>query len=425
MFEQRKVGLLAHLERAESIAASQRDGRVQRRRGQRLAGTHAVAQRRPSQDFRHRLRVAGAGVVVRREGRREARVDHAPRGRLGFDAQEERDQRAQHGDHAGFGQRFDAFVADALEVVRAGRAEFRRELCAAAGGQLIDVHANAEPELAPALHQAPRLFQVVDVRLGEDVAVLGEPALGDGGQHLFEQRVDVGLLVVPELEREVVRAQEGRHQLDRVRLVRGRDDAQALQLVVVRQAVAGLGLDGRRTESQEAVHARQEAREQELLARLAHAAHAGQDAAAGLADLDVPLPRHAHLELVLARPREDRVRVRVDEAGHAEAPSRVERHRRGPLRADLRLGSDGDKLVPEDRDRGVPDALDLRERAAGERGVAARRGEFTDAGDEEVGGVHGRYDSAMPHRMPRSSGARLRALLVPTPQAAPTSPPAP
>ena len=72
--------------------------------------------------------------------------------------------------------------------------------------------------------------------------------------------------------------------------------------------------------------------QKDLFRRRAHAAHAGQDSAAALRDLDVRRSARAHLELVLARAGEDRVRVRVDEPRDDRAVARVELARRAKAR---------------------------------------------------------------------------------------------
>jgi len=110
-----------------------------------------------------------------------------------------------------------------------------------------------------------------------------------------------------------VGAEEGRHELDRVQGGGARDGAQRLEFGGRVEAVAALALDRRRALLQEAVEAHEQSLDELVLAGLAHAAQAGEDAAAAARDLGVGRAARAQLELVLARAREDGVRVRVDE----------------------------------------------------------------------------------------------------------------
>src|SRR5262249_40059201 len=140
-------------------------------------------------------------------------------------------------------------------------------------------------------------------------------------------------------------------------------DLEALQLVDERQPVAALGLDRRRAELEEALETDQEQREERLGTRRADAAHAREDAAAGLGDLEVGLALRAQLELVLARAGEDRVRVGVDEARDERAAARVQRGGRRVGGAQLGLRADGGDALALDRDgaaRQDPDPAELR-----------------------------------------------------------------
>ena len=178
-------------------------------------------------------------------------------------------------------------------------------------------------------------------------------------------------------------AEEGGHDVDRVE-PRGGDDLEALHLVLEREPVARFGLDRRRPQSEEALQAFEEPGQQRRLWRAAHAAHAREDAAASLVDLEVRRAPRAHLELVLPRAEEHGVRVRVDEARDDRALARVELGRRMKARPQVRFRTDGDDRVVLHGDRGLRENLDLpHARPAARNGAAAGR-DLARIPDEQV-----------------------------------------
>ena len=120
-----------------------------------------------------------------------------------------------------------------------------------------------------------------------------------------------------------MRAEEGRDVTDLPLPVQATHDAQHLQLVLDGKPVARLGLDGRRARAQEPTLAPQGRREQFLFTCCTRPTHGRAYAAARRGDLLVARARCALLELVRAVAREDRVRVRVNEAGHDDPSARV------------------------------------------------------------------------------------------------------
>jgi hypothetical protein len=163
-----------------------------------------------------------------------------------------------------------------------------------------------------------------DRPFAEHVAELRQALFDDARQHLFRDRADVLLAPAPVLVRHLVRAEEGRDVVERPFRVQAAHDAQHLQLVRGREAVAGLRLDGRRARAQEPALAPERRGEQLLFAGGARPPHGRADAAARRGDLLVAHARGALLELVGAVAREDGVRVRVHEARRQDAPARVE-----------------------------------------------------------------------------------------------------
>src|SRR5205085_561779 len=110
--------------------------------------------------------------------------------------------------------------------------------------------------------------------------------------------------------------------------------SQHLQLVLDCQPVTRLRLDGRRARPQKPLFALERGFKQLVFARRARPTHGRAYAAARRGYLFVARARGPPLELVGAVSGEDRVRVRVNEAGHDDPSARVNDF---AVRADVRL----------------------------------------------------------------------------------------
>ena len=164
---------------------------------------------------------------------------------------------------------------------------------AAEGRQLIHVHAQLQARVPRRLHQAPRVLDPEHVTLGEDV---GEGGLGrSGGPDSFADLHPRTHAL--ELRQHVVAA-EARDEVDGVMAIGARDDVEPLEFVRDREAVAGLRLDGRRAEREEAIEPRQQGCDERGLVGAADAAEARADTAARGGDLRRSA-RDALLELPL------------------------------------------------------------------------------------------------------------------------------
>ena len=231
----------------------------------RRVGRHAqhdLARRQPElahPEREHERQVLGrarAGVTVRGERDGHARGDERARGRLGRVAEEERRARQQDGGRARAGEGVDARRRRVLEVVCAHSAQARRELGAAAVGELVDVQFGLKAEYVRRAEDALGGLRRHGGVLDEGVAEAREPLGGDRGQHLGDQSIKVdgrrGLV----LGRHRVGAQKGRHQVDRMSGVERAHGAEHLQLALEIEPVAGLDLGGRHAVREQPVEAR-------------------------------------------------------------------------------------------------------------------------------------------------------------------------
>ena len=130
-----------------------------------------------------------------------------------------------------------------------------------------------------------------------------DQALGrQRGQHGAGDEVDVVLAAPCVLGRQRMRAQEGGAHGHAQGLAQAPGHAQLLALVLQRQAVARLDLDGADALVQQLLQARQGLGEQLVLAGLARGTHAGDDAAAGACHLLVAGAVQAHGSLARSPP---------------------------------------------------------------------------------------------------------------------------
>ena len=241
-------------------------------------------------------------------------------------------------------------------------AEFDPEFRPAGGLELLRVQLGREAGAPPRLDYAARLLEREDAGLAEDVAEPRPP--GDRGNHLVNDRVDVLAATPRELARHLVRPHEGRDQVDRLETGDPPDHVEDLDLVLRRQAVAALRLGRRRPVLHHPPRARPRLAQQFRRAGLPHPVDGREDPAARLRDLHITRALEAHLELALARPGEDEVRVRIDQSRRDDPPHRVERPPRAEPLPHRPRGADADAPAA-DRDRAVGEDREILHLAVG------------------------------------------------------------
>ena len=164
----------------------------------------------------------------------------------------------------------------------------------------------------------------------------------------------------------------------------GGDRAKLRELRFPVEPIAGLRLEGRRPVGAHPAAVPQRRFDELLLGGRAGRAHGGEDAAAGLVELEIVGARGAERELVDAIAGEARVRVAVDQAGHGAEPARVELVDLAVQRRQILHPADGlDDAVPAQDVRGFEN-VDLAEgRAAKRRIVSGGCRELAEVANEQ------------------------------------------
>ena len=248
--------------------------------------------------------------------------------------------------------------------------------------------AQLHPGAPRRLQDRAALLRREDAGLAEHVAPLGEPLARDGGDHLVDDEVDVVAAAIAVLDRHLVRAHEGRRDLDRMRRGELPHDAQHLQLALDVERVAALRLARGRAASQHLVEPAPGRDGELLVRRRARRADAADDAAAAGRDLRVGRARKAAPQLVAAIAGEDNVRVRVDQSRHDRAGARVDDDRVGRERAGsppLHLVADEHDCSTARGDDGARPRTRVALRAPAPRRRPRAREHFRRVVNEEVG----------------------------------------
>ena len=125
-----------------------------------------------------------------------------------------------------------------------------------------------------------------------------------------------------------MRAEKGRHEVERTLPLQRGDDLQLLQLVFDVQPVTRLRLGGRRPVFEHPPHALRRLLDQSGGRRGPGIGHCADDAAARGHDLHVRRAANTEIEFACPVARPGEVRVRVDEAGDHRPSARIEGTRR-------------------------------------------------------------------------------------------------
>ena len=173
-----------------------------------------------------------------------------------------------------------------------------------------------------------------DARLAEHVRESRAAVGRDPGQLVVDQRTNERLGAVrsgPEFRRDRVGAQPGRDDVHRALATQPVRDLDQAQLRLEVQAVPRHGFDRGHAVGQHLVEPPPSMRKQLALRCRPRRRDRREDPAAGVEDVEVRRAPLAQDELAFARPGEDQVRVRIDQAGGHRAPAGVDareaRHR--------------------------------------------------------------------------------------------------
>ena len=221
-----------------------------------------------------------------------------------------------------------------------------------------------EPIAGGGLQDPARLVVREDAGLAEDVAETRPSVGGDTGQLVLDDGAHVGLRATrsaPEFGRDRMRAEEGRHHVDRTLDPQAMGRLQQADLGLQVQPVARLRLDRRHPVAQHLIEPAPAVSQQRVRRGRPGRRHRRQDPAACLQDLEVPGTTLAQEQFAFARPGEQQVRVRIDEAGGDRPAGRVQTCESAEgialgleCRLERRPWPDrGDTTLPARDDRGV------------------------------------------------------------------------
>ena len=216
-----------------------------------------------------------------------------------------------------------------------------------------------------------------DAGLTEHVAPLGESLGRDRRDHAVDDQRDVVLSPGTVLDRHLVRAEERRDDVDRLRRADPPDGPQQLQLGLEIQSVAALDLAGRRSAREHLVEAQARVLDELILAGLTRGEHRRHDAAAGSGDLGVGLAAEPATQLAATIARKNGMGVGIDEARHNRHAGGVQDARVcADVHGTRQLGGRPREhdLLAGGRDRAVDDRINRAlSRAAARRATGARQ----------------------------------------------------
>lgn len=278
-------------------------------------GGHVHRQQRAGQG-----RGAGVGIGGQRQWHTR-RAQFGDRGQGGITGEIER-TRQQHRHGAGAAHRGDAVAVEVFDMVGRQRTVTRRQGRTVLVAQLLGVDLDRQAVLLRGDEHLLGLRSTEGDVLAEHVHRFGQPGGGNGRNHDVADLVDVLLCLAARRDR--MRAEEGRHGLDRALAAQLARDLQLFGLVGQGQPVPGFDLQRGDAFGQHGVQAGQAGGEQVGFAGGAGGAHGGDDAAAGTGDVGIAHALQALLELTGAVAGIDQVGVAVDQAGADPAPATVD-----------------------------------------------------------------------------------------------------
>ena len=220
---------------------------------------------------------------------------------------------------------FDPAFVDVLEVLSRDGADLRCQTGSSHLRDLIGVDLRNESMLFAFFEHATGLLEGEGRVFAEHVAEYREAFLRDAPHELVaHHEVDIGLAAITIFGRQCMRGQIGPDELDRLKLAQPPHRFEHLDLVVQGEAITALDLHRGNAVREHARETRERELNELVEARIAHGLNRSLNPATRLGDLEIALPGASMDELVFPRPREDEMRMRVDEPGNDGTAARVE-----------------------------------------------------------------------------------------------------
>ena len=236
-----------------------------------------------------------------------------------------------------------------------------------------------QPQFARGLENTGRLFDREKTFVAEDVDEIGQPFGRHGGQPFVAHQIDILPLPSPVGTRHGMRPEERGPHLQRHAFADAADDAQHLQLVPGRKAVAALDLHAPRTHRRDLAHALHRLRIEFVLRSLVQPVGGVENAPAPPGDLLVRQTVDLVQKLPLAAPGVDQVGVRVAERRKEHASCRVDDLVGGDVAQRVHASERRETAVFSQQPRVVERAQLVHVGAAAAQ--TARRFDADDAGD--------------------------------------------
>ena len=229
----------------------------------------------------------------------------------------------QHGHGAGGLHGGDAVLRQVLDVVARQRTVARGQGRAAHVRELLGMQFDGDAELLRSLKHLLRFGQREGNAFAEHVHRIDQAFGRERGQHLVADQVGVVLAAAGVFGRQRMRAEEGGAHRDAEGCAQAAGHAQLLALVLQRQAVAGLDLDGADAFVEQGLQAGSCEGKEFVLGRLARGLDGRHDAAAGLGHFFVRGARQPHGEFVGPLAAIDEVGVAVHQAGRGQGAAGI------------------------------------------------------------------------------------------------------
>src|SRR5205823_12435791 len=251
-------------------------------------------------------------------------IDHGARVRILFRTKRVSRPWQKNWLDVGFCQRVDSIGSSLLEMICRRGSQFRRQACATAVSQLIDVHPQFQSVLFRCGQNATGLVDIEVVSLAKDVAVFCHLLSCNSWQHLSNDERNIAAVILPKFRWKRMRAQKCRNRLQRCFLSDALDYPQNFQFVFKRESVAGLCFHHCRSILQKPARALFRECKKFVLAGCARCLHSGLNPAPALCNLFVSLTPGPCFVIVEAATSENQMRMRVNESWQYHASTRVD-----------------------------------------------------------------------------------------------------
>ena len=150
----------------------------------------------------------------------------------------------QRGDGGRLRKRIGVEFISLLQMIGARCAQLSGEARCAGVRELFRMNFQLEPQVTRASQITARLVESESATVAVDIGEYGEPLPADARHHLGAHPVDIAVGILYVLRRDEMRAQIGRHNIQRL-AIDGRHHHECLQFAGFVESIAGLCFDGR------------------------------------------------------------------------------------------------------------------------------------------------------------------------------------